>query len=311
MDLSKPLSTRHIPHQFLKDAFLVGHVPQRALTSDPRISYALYIPQQHYQNDPERKLPLLIHIHGTRRDISPIKRELVPFANSTPCAILAPLFPSNLDGPNDVNSFKDLHSSSLRSDLALLSILDEIAYTWPGIETAKVFLMGFSAGGQFANRFLYLYPERLHAISVGAPGQITTLNYDQDWPKGVANVTDLFTSRTIQEDLIKAVTIQLVIGSEDVHGHGSREFQEWIRKLKTRRGKEGSDANADKEDISDTSLSVGNRVDTIRRLQTLWKEHGIESRLDIVDGVAHDSAGVRDCVLSFLQPLIKKEALGA
>lgn len=305
MDLSKPLTTRLIPHQFLKDAFLIGNIPQRALAYDPRVSYGLYIPPDHYQSDPDRKLPLLVHVHGTSRDISPIRRELVSFADSTPCAILAPLFPSNLNGPNDLNSYKDINSVSLRSDLALIAMLDEIAYTWPGIETNKIFLMGFSAGGQFASRFLYLHPERLFAVSVGAPGQITALDYNQNWPAGVADVAAVF-DRKIQEDLIKSVTIQLVIGSED-DVHGSAEFRDWVRKMKTKVGKESLETGH--VDISDTSLLMKSRVETIRKLHSMWEEHGIESRLDIVDGIGHNSAGVRDCVLAFFRPLIKKQML--
>jgi pimeloyl-ACP methyl ester carboxylesterase len=308
VELDKPLTTRIIPHQFLKHVFLVGHVPQRALASDPRLSYSLYIPQEHYPKDPEQKLPLLVHVHGTSRDLSPVRRELVAFADSMPCAILAPLFPANLDGPNDFNSYKDLRTSSLRSDLALISMLDEVAYTWPGIETTKIHLMGFSAGGQFAHRFLYLYPERLSSISVGSPGQSTALDYQQNWPKGVADIESIF-DKKIQEDLIKDVTIQLVIGANDVSGHGSPEFRQWVRKVTTLEGKEATKST--QADISDTSLEVGSRVDTIRKLQASWKQLGIESRLDIVEGVAHKSAGVRDVVLAFFGPILKKQSVSA
>ncbi|OKL55363.1 hypothetical protein UA08_09398 [Talaromyces atroroseus] len=288
-ELNKPLTTRIIPHQFLKQLFLVGHVPQRALTSDPRLSYSLYVPQEHYPKNSEQKLPLLVHVHGTSRDLSPVRRELVAFADSMPCAILAPLFPANLEGPTDFNSYKDLRTNSLRSDLALISMLDEVAFTWPGIETSKIHLMGFSAGGQFAHRFLYLYPEHLASVSVGSPGQATPLDYQKNWPKGVADVESIF-NKTVREELIKEVAIQLVIGADDVIGHGSSEFRQWARKMTTALA--GKEAPASiQADVSDSSLEVGNRVDTIKRLHTSWKELEIEARLDIVDGVAHKSAG--------------------
>jgi poly(3-hydroxybutyrate) depolymerase len=107
-------------------------------------------------------------VHGTARTWTAIyEEELISFADRTPCAILAPLFPASLNGPNDLDSYKKLHSPSLRSNLALLSVLDEIAPRWPEIRTDKIFMVGFSGGGQFPHRFLYLYPERLAAVGVG------------------------------------------------------------------------------------------------------------------------------------------------
>lgn len=311
MDLNRPLTTGDIPPQFLEDAFLLGHIPHRALLSDSRISYALYIPPKCYQDPSKsskfksgRKLPLLVHIHGTSRDISASRRELVGFADSTPCAILTPLFPANINGPNDLNSYMYLRSLSLRSDLALLSMLDEVAYTWPGIETEKVFLMGFSGGGQFAHRFLYLYPERLLAVSIGGPGNVTALDYQQNWPRGVADVVLLF-NRCIHEGIIQNVTIQLVIGSEDVNGHGSAEFQEWMRSMTMKQ--DANDPNSIPKASKSISLPQKSRVDTLKQLHEMWKQHSINSQFDIVDGVPHSSAGVRECVLSFLQPLIRGE----
>jgi len=64
----------------------------------------------------------------------------------------------------------------MRFDLLLLAMLDEVADFWPGIQTEKVYMMGFSRGGQFIHRFLLLHPERLYAVSIGAPGRPTMLD---------------------------------------------------------------------------------------------------------------------------------------
>ncbi len=86
-----------------------------------------YKPSLTNDSPPKDKLPLLVYIHGTRRRISAVDSDddLVPFAEATPCAILAPLFPVGLDGPNDLDSYKLVRSKTLRSDLALLAMLDE------------------------------------------------------------------------------------------------------------------------------------------------------------------------------------------
>jgi hypothetical protein len=129
MDSPDLISTANIPPQFLKAAFLAGHVPCKALSTDPRVSYKLYIPPEHINanpSDPKQTLPILplvIIIHGTRRT-SETLNGLISWSHTHPCAILAPLFPAGLDGPNDIDSYKVLSSKTLRSDLALLSILE-------------------------------------------------------------------------------------------------------------------------------------------------------------------------------------------
>ena len=295
--MDRPLTTADVPPRFLQAAFLVGHVPQRALASDPRVSYALYVPPTEYPTtSSSKKLALLVYVHGTRRNISAIHSLAGPVGDSTPCAILAPLFPSNLDGPNDLGSYKLLAGSkTLRADLALLSILDEVAYCWPGIETTKIFLMGFSGGGQFTHRFLYLYPERLAAVSVGAPGQVTMLDERDNWPRGIANVSELFGGRVVRRDLIRQVRIQLVVGEADVGVHGGQEFSDWVREMK--HGKK------------DESRAQG-RLDMLKSLWMMWEhEDGILAQFHVVPAVGHSAHGVQKDVLEFLRPLMKGESL--
>ncbi|PYH96508.1 poly hydrolase [Aspergillus ellipticus CBS 707.79] len=340
-----PLTTAEVPPQFLKSAFLIGQIPQRALASDPRISYALYVPPTHYNPNPNQTpptttnnnnnnnnnsnsnnsnsnnnnnkplLPLLIHIHGSSRNITPIRQSLVPFADTTPCAILSPLFPANLDHPNDLDSYTHLRSPTLRSDLALLSILDEVAHVWPGIDTREVFMMGFSGGGQFVHRFLYLYPERLSAVSVGAPGKVTVLDGGRDWPVGIRDVKGLF-GREVEREKVAGVGIQMVVGGEDVKVHGGEEFWVWVRGLLKERGVKmgkvgegkGEETGGGKEGEAGKGIKVMSqgRMESLRMLQRNWEEDGIQVRFDVVNGVGHYSPGVEDCVLGFLRPLMKR-----
>ncbi|GFN18200.1 hypothetical protein AtubIFM56815_004317 [Aspergillus tubingensis] len=313
-----PLTTPEVPPQFLKSAFLVEHIPQRTLAAEPRVSYTLYIPPTHYNPDPNRvsksspydksKLPLLVNIHGTSRNNS-IRPEQASFAESTPCAILSPLFPANIDGPNDLDSYKVLRSATLRSDLALLAILDEVATVWPGIDTEKVFLAGFSGGGQFAHRFLYVHPERLAAVSVGAPGKVTMLDEQLAWPSGIANFQEVF-GKTLDKDVMRNVHIQLVIGSEDVKVHGGKEFWDWAKKVMAQRmaAEKASEKNSGKEKMGKREVVMMDqgRSQSLQQLQSSWQADGIEAQLDLVDGVAHSSVGVQECVLSYLQPLMRK-----
>jgi dipeptidyl aminopeptidase/acylaminoacyl peptidase len=130
MDSQTLISTADIPSEFLKATFMVGHIPFKALAADRRISYKLYIPSEYYNPNPKDPtntlplLPLVVGIHGTGRNASEVVSRLVPFGHSNRYAVLAPFFPAGLDGPNDLDSYKILSSKTLRSDLALLSILE-------------------------------------------------------------------------------------------------------------------------------------------------------------------------------------------
>lgn len=311
----KILTTRDVPAQFLEASFLVGHVPQMALQSDLRVSYSLYIPPEPYKllaaspdEDNANQLPLLVNIHGTRRNLSAIYGDLKTFADSIPCAILQPLFPAGIEGPTDLDSYKRLASKSLNSNLRLLSILDEVGARWPNINTEKIFLMGFSGGGQFAQRFLYIHPDRLSAVSIGAPGKVTLLDEQQTWPRGIKDVQDVF-SRSIDLSLITAVNIHMVVGSKDTAAHGGNEFKQWQEEMKekiTKTRKTCSDQEAALTSNIDASETGKGRLGTLQDVQKSWKDQGIEAHLDVVDGVGHSADGVRSCVLDFFRPLMQK-----
>lgn len=318
LNMEKLLSTTQIPPEFLKPTYMIGKIPRKALISEPRVSYSLYVPPEHYK-DPLRaqangasqtvlrKLPLLVFIHGTLRDASYAERGLIPFAESTPCAIMAPLFPAGLDSTTDLDSYKLLRSPTLRSDLALLDMLNEVAHRWPGIDTTKIFLMGYSGGAQFAHRFLYLYPERLAAVSIGAPGTVTTLDHSASWPKGIADVKELFGIR-VDKNLIKQVKIQLVVGDADVEVHGGAEFWTWLQKFKAAAGTDllsSAQPKMGSAEVPNKEI-VQNRLGTLKKLQALWREDGIDAQLDIVEGAKHESLKCQPCSLNFLQSLIKE-----
>ncbi|PVH71678.1 poly hydrolase [Cadophora sp. DSE1049] len=290
------LTAAHVPPHYLKHAFLVGNIPFRSLQNDPRVSYKLYIPPSHLNPNPrdpsntQQLLPLLVVIHGTSRKASELVESLIPFAQEKRCAVLAPLFPMGIDGPDDVDSYKLLRSKTMRSDLAVLSMLEEISIRWPGLSTDKVFLCGYSGGGQFAHRFMYLYPERLHAVSIGAPGRTTLLDKDLDWPHGIQNTSDIFGIIVDPASIAEISSIQLVVGENDYAIYGGNGFSEWLEGMKRKM----EDANGDVD-------RDGNHME---RIEKGWAELDIQARLDIVPGVAHDWRGVQGTMLEFLGPLV-------
>lgn len=72
----------------------------------------------------------------------------------------------------------------MRYDQVLLDMINTIGAEWGSIDTRTFALVGFSGGGQFVHRFFYLYPERVHCVSIGAPGRATPL-VQLPWPEGI------------------------------------------------------------------------------------------------------------------------------
>lgn len=303
---------------------LIGLTPLKALHSDPRISYSLYIPPTHYNPDPKRVvpspessgegedpphpsyqrplLPLLISIHGTHRDAASCRRRLIHFADTERCAVLAPLFPAGLDDELDLDSYKLLRSPSLRSDVALLDIVREVAVRYPGIKTEEFFLVGFSGGGQFVHRFLYLYPERVLAASIGAPGRVTHLDRAAKWPLGVADVGEIFgealsaSGGEVDLDAMRKINeVQMIVGGDDV-SIPDEEFYEWVKKVM---GKTPKSTTGSMEPMRCT------RVETLRKLHEEWSSLGIKTMFTVVDGLKHDSNGLHPEVEKFLTPWLR------
>lgn len=96
----------------------------------------------------------------------------------------------------------------------LLNIVDEVSATL-GHDFGKFSLFGYSGGGHFAHRFLYLQPDKLRAVSIGAPGGITLIDSTTDYWAGTRNFSDLF-GQSIDVDAIRRVPIQIVVGVNDV-----------------------------------------------------------------------------------------------
>jgi len=224
----------------------------------------------------------------------------VELADATGAAVLAPLFPTGVGGdPNDSHNYKGLAYGGIRYDLILLAMLDEVAVRWPGIETRKVFLVGFSGGGQFVLRFFYLHPDRVAAVSVGAPGVVTRLDDALAWPKGVQGVEEVFGRLKVDIAALRAVGhVQVIVGGDDVEEVGGGLLQ-WFRE---RSG--GSDA------VSKAlgSSTLPNRRDALESLHREFQGLGIHSSFVVVDGVAHENMKIAPKVIEFLEPLLKAQS---
>jgi pimeloyl-ACP methyl ester carboxylesterase len=190
--------------------------------------------------------------------------------------------------PSDIHNYKAILYRGTRYDLLVLSILEQLSYIYR-IQTDKFYLHGFSGGGQFCQRFLYLHPHRLLGVSIGAPGQVTLPDEAKIWPHGVQDLYAVF-GATLDWDAIRAVPAHFVIGEKDTAPLP---------------GARGGTQNADEAHTGRT------RQDKIRSLRDALKACGIVGRLVTVPGVGHAGLKCLEPVHEFLGKLIDAQRAGA
>lgn len=273
MTAERPLAPWDLPAGHPGVAFLTGATPFFALAPDPRFSYCLYVPTDHTPDGPP--LPLVVTVHGTRRRAETLRDAFAGFAERLGCVVLSPLFPAGITGPNDVDSYKLLSPAGFRPDEVLLHMVDEVAARWH-VRTDRFHLHGFSGGGQFAHRFAYLHPGRLASLSVGAPGRVTLLDPTAHWWRGTADMAEQF-GTDADPAVLRGLPVQLVIGEQD------------------------TDAGELAPDGDGTAPAGTHRIDRINALRANWREHGIDTRLDIVPGTGHRHVEVLPVVQEFLE----------
>jgi dienelactone hydrolase len=256
-----------------------GATPFFASQYDQRLHYCLYVPR----GLEDTAAPLVVVQHGTSRAAASYRDRLRGFADSHGAVVLAPLFPAGLVDPADLHNFKFIAYEGIRFDNALIAILDEVAERFP-VAVDRFYLHGFSGGGQFAHRFLYLHPDRLAAVSIGAPGRITQLDDTLPWWLGTQDVEARF-GRRIDLDAVRRVPVQMVVGAEDV--------ETW-------------EINNPGESnwMDGTEKTGATRIERLRTLERNFVAHGIDVRFDVVPGVAHRGSLVLPTVETFFGRLI-------
>jgi pimeloyl-ACP methyl ester carboxylesterase len=249
---------------------LTGRTPFFVAPTEPRCSYCAYVPRSW---TPEARMPVLVAVHGTGRNVGALREGLVPFADRHELIVVTPLFPAGIDDPDDVHNYKTLDANGIRFDLVLLDILEQVRVRW-NARVDTVLLCGHSGGGQFAHRFLYLHPERLAAVAVSAPGSVTVLDQSLTWPAGTGDTQQRF-GITVDPAAIARVPVLLVIGSDD-------------------------DGRADLAAMGHPGRS---RPEELDRLAESLARHRTTVRKVEVPGVGHDAEGTQPPVIDFFDDL--------
>ncbi|WP_368654463.1 hypothetical protein AB4Y30_05375 [Ornithinibacillus sp. 4-3] len=261
-----------------------GKTTLNACQFDLRFSYFTYVPSD-YDPEGDQIYNLAVIVHGTNRPVQEYRDAFIDFAEANQSIILVPVFPAGIAFPGELSSYKFIHYDGIRYDDILFAMMDELAAKYR-VRTDKVLMHGFSGGGHFTHRFLYLHPDRLLAASIGAPGRITYLDDTKPWYLGISDFEEKF-GVPVRFDLMKQVPVQMIVGGDDVEMEEINDTNDpfWM---------DGMDAYGK------------TRVERLKALHKNFADHGIEARLDIVPGVKHEGFKVLEPVKEFFTKSLKK-----
>lgn len=209
MNSPRPLAADERPHDPQR-FYEVGATAVFAVQTDPRFSYMLYLPRR----KAAEPLPVAVLVHDTMRTAEKYREAFAEWAEQTRTALLLPLFPAGVGEAFDLHGYKYLARHGVRYDQVLLDMLEEVAEHF-SLSIGRVLLFGFSGGGQFVHRFALLYPERIRAVSIGAPGGVTLPGDHADWWVGTRNTDEVF-GRAIVEGSLTGLQVQALVGEDDM-----------------------------------------------------------------------------------------------
>ena len=240
---------------------------------DGRFGYLAHVPR-----DLPQSPQTLVVVHGSDFRHELVCRYFGALADETGCVVLAPRFaPSGIANP-DPDGFKFLRSSHAAYDRVLLDMVDAVGEQF-GCARERFFLFGFSGGAQFAHRFLYVHPTRLHAVSIAAPGMVTVIDPGRGAWVGTKGLGALC-GNELDLQAARGVNVQLLVGSRDARPHVGGAGQESY------------------------NYAGANRVERLRTLQVNYQLHGIDVAHHVVAGVDHEFEPLAAAAVPFLRQRI-------
>lgn len=202
-------------------AAMSAHQPDiqfRSLRDDPRQHYFLSLPP--CMDTQERRpcaadVRVFVTVHGISRNAEEHARLFAPFAERYGVVLIAPLFPEDRFA-----KYQQMGRAGRgeRADHALHQILAEVRMLTGGtldMHWDKLYLFGFSGGGQFVHRYAMAYPERVAKFIVGAAGWYTFPDTTLRYPRGIKPRRDLPDVRFDPERFLRLPGC-VVVGERDI-----------------------------------------------------------------------------------------------
>jgi len=147
-------------------------------------SFGEVAPRQYYYFAPAvtgPETPVVVSVHGISLNAAEHMARMRTMAERLGAAVIAPWF-----SREHYRGYQKLlcRDGATRADRALIDILDDFAQRH-GIDTSRVYLAGFSGGGQFAHRFALFHADRVAACATCAAGWYTFPDRQAPYPLGL------------------------------------------------------------------------------------------------------------------------------
>jgi dienelactone hydrolase len=280
--------------------------------ADPRPSrgftyaYYLYVPPE-IRNAKHGRHTILVLPNNTGKlddDLgvheADVKRRMlgaVGVASALKVAVIMPVFPRPATDWQiythalDRDSMLTTKREYRRLDLQLVAMIDDARSKLRKTGLAfdeRVLLNGFSASGMFANRFVFLHPDRVKAAAIGSPGgwpiaPITSYKEKSlRYPIGLADFKAV-AGREVDMKELRRVPMFIFLGDQD--DNDSVPF----------------DDSYDQEDRDLINPLLGKiPIDRWEISKQLYKEAGINAEFKLYPGVKHTvTPAMRDDIRAF------------
>lgn len=169
------------------------------------IDYVAYVPEKAGPG-----APLLVCVHGLRRNPQEQIFRLARYAEDTGIVLLAPHF-----SKSRFKRFQTLAPDT--NGICPEDAFDRVVLDWTersGLGAKKFLMSGFSGGGQFAHRYAMLGRRKIDALSITSPGWYTLPDPDLPFPFGIGASERLGGRKLNPEHLLEMPSL-LMIGSRD------------------------------------------------------------------------------------------------
>lgn len=179
------------------------------LNADPRFSYAF---------EPAAggvaQAPLIIVAHGSNRDWCAIMQHMRDGLGLRHASILAPLFPALIDGAAHGDGYKFLLSQGI-DYIALMRAMLKQALQQHG-QPSACYLLGFSGGAQFAQRYALFCAAELDGLVLAAPGGVTLPDETIEWWPGLQGAESAV-GHSLDLAAFKKLPVEIIIGDQDLN----------------------------------------------------------------------------------------------
>ncbi|WP_162010989.1 PHB depolymerase family esterase [Oceanicaulis sp. HTCC2633] len=156
-----------------------------ALGQSGYFAFGSAVPRRYYYHVPavvRADSPVIVSVHGISLNAAEHMVRMRQEADRIGAVIIAPWFDRT-----HYRGYQKLlcRDGETRADLALIDMLEDASERF-GVDTSRVYLSGFSGGGQFTHRFSMFHANRVIACVTCAAGWYTFPDATSPYPLGTA-----------------------------------------------------------------------------------------------------------------------------